>query len=376
MPLASPSPSPSPLPSPLPSPSAYSKTKKHVCITVSASRAQAGSGTQRLLLNHITTPHVTIASAVAASCALPGVMKPANLDVKVSGKIKPFEVDGVQWIDGSVQADIPFKRIGTLFNVTNFIVCQCNFHVVPFLNKCYNPDMNSWYWKLFQSLEWDIRNRVLNLSRLGLFPKLFGQDISKVFKQKYHGNVTIVPRMNIMQIIGVKALLNPTFEDMQHYLKNGQQAAWPHIHQIKHLLAIETAMAACINSLEKDLNMCRSSIGGGYDSLMIREAEAEVKRSSRKVNLEKAEISRLLARVAELESENACLRSRLEAQGRPDGIVDESSSDSRSGQAERNSQSQAHSGGGGIKGEEPIKKPNDDDGWTTVKSRQNRRKSN
>jgi predicted acylesterase/phospholipase RssA len=70
---------------------AFGRTGKHVCITVSASRA--GSGTvQRLLLNHISTPHVTLASAVAASCALPGVMKPAKLESKNSaGQLEPFE---------------------------------------------------------------------------------------------------------------------------------------------------------------------------------------------------------------------------------------------------------------------------------------------
>jgi len=41
---------------------AFLRTGKHVCITVSASRA-SGSTEQRLLLNHISTPHVTIASA-------------------------------------------------------------------------------------------------------------------------------------------------------------------------------------------------------------------------------------------------------------------------------------------------------------------------
>jgi TAG lipase / steryl ester hydrolase / phospholipase A2 / LPA acyltransferase len=41
---------------------AFVRTGKHVCITVSASRA-SGSTAQRLLLNHISTPHVTIASA-------------------------------------------------------------------------------------------------------------------------------------------------------------------------------------------------------------------------------------------------------------------------------------------------------------------------
>jgi len=73
---------------------AFLRTGKHVCITVSASRA-SGNMEQRLLLNHISTPHVTIASAVRASCALPGVMAPAKLVVKNSnGTLEPFEVDG------------------------------------------------------------------------------------------------------------------------------------------------------------------------------------------------------------------------------------------------------------------------------------------
>ena len=41
---------------------AFLRTGKNVCITVSASRA-SGDTAQRLLLNHISTPHVTIASA-------------------------------------------------------------------------------------------------------------------------------------------------------------------------------------------------------------------------------------------------------------------------------------------------------------------------
>ena len=109
---------------------AYEMTRKSVCITVSASRAYAGSGVQRLLLNHISTPHVTLSSAVSASCSLPGAMKPTKLMMKNSnGEQVPFEVDGVEWIDGSVQADLPFKRISTLFNISNFVVCQTNFHV-------------------------------------------------------------------------------------------------------------------------------------------------------------------------------------------------------------------------------------------------------
>jgi TAG lipase / steryl ester hydrolase / phospholipase A2 / LPA acyltransferase len=63
---------------------AFERTGKHVCITVSASRVGDDAAQQRLLLNHISTPHVTLASAVAASCALPGVMAPAKLIAKNS----------------------------------------------------------------------------------------------------------------------------------------------------------------------------------------------------------------------------------------------------------------------------------------------------
>ena len=155
---------------------AYEMTRKHVCITVTASRATSGKGMQRLLLNHISTPNVTLASAVRASCAVPGFFTAATLMIKDSrGKEVPFEVDGVEWIDGSVQADIPVKRISTLFNVSNYVVCQTNFHgtslfasllycifhcvvhahacflhntVVPFIHKSHHPSINSLYWKL------------------------------------------------------------------------------------------------------------------------------------------------------------------------------------------------------------------------------------
>jgi predicted acylesterase/phospholipase RssA len=115
-------------------------------------------------------------------------MKPAKLKTKNSiGKIEDFEVDGVEWIDGSVQADLPFQRIATLFNVSNFVVCQTNFHVVPFLNK--EQITKSSYRKLFQTIEWDIRSRALKLSGLGLFPRVFGQDISKFRHSLYHNDV-------------------------------------------------------------------------------------------------------------------------------------------------------------------------------------------
>lgn len=94
------------------------------------------------------------------------------------GQVVPFEQDGVQYVDGSLQADLPFRRISTLFSVSHFIVSQVNFHVVPLLHKPHSPAESSLYWRVFRFLDMDIRHRVTSLAELGLLPRVFGQDIS------------------------------------------------------------------------------------------------------------------------------------------------------------------------------------------------------
>lgn len=157
---------------------AFEHTHKHVCISVAASTlgSQGLGGPRRILLNHISTPNVLIRSAVAASCALPGIMHPNYLQCKDErGQIVPFEMDGVQYVDGSLQADLPFRRISALFAVSHFIVSQVNFHVVPFLRKTHSPAESSFYWRLFRYFDSDIRHRVTSLAELGLLPRVFGQ---------------------------------------------------------------------------------------------------------------------------------------------------------------------------------------------------------
>jgi len=301
---------------------AYEMTKKHVCITVSASRASSGSGVQRLLLNHISTPNVTLASAVAASCAVPGIMAPAKLMIKDSrGKLVPFEVDGVEWIDGSVQADLPFKRISTLFNISNFVVAQTNFHVVPFINKAHHPNINTLYWKLFQMCMWDAKSRVLNLSQLGLFPKIFGQDLSKMFNQKYYGKLTLVPRFTTMQLFGLKVLSNPTVKDMDNYLQNGQLAAWPFLRVLKEMLRIERSIDAGLSKLEQRL----SSVRAGHDMHLpnddidsLSSAPDTTYRAREPGLFREAEL--LKVKVKDLENENKQLRKQVMRLQRSMGI--------------------------------------------------------
>ena len=114
---------------------AYERTRRTVNINVSSAGGGAGAGPRRgaLLLNHLTTPHVLIRSAVHASCCLPTIMHPTELLKKeADGRIAPFMrtpgEDGrkTEWMDGSFTADVPRNRMAELFHVTQIVVSQVN----------------------------------------------------------------------------------------------------------------------------------------------------------------------------------------------------------------------------------------------------------
>lgn len=280
-------------------------------------------------------------------------MAPAKLVVKSSnGALEPFEVDGVEWIDGSVQADLPFQRIATLFAVTSFVVSQTNFHVVPFLNKEHHPNQKSLYWRLFQTIEWDIRSRALKLSRLGLFPRMFGQDVSKIFKQKYHGNLTIVPRFTTMQTFGLKALSNPTVKDMDGYLKYSQIATWPYLNAIRDMIRLEKVLDDCLARLDARMRTLHPDVDwSNHDDIDSIESSSVVASSSANrvriigrpsssgMSMRDRDADRLRSMVSGLERENLLLREemeRLKANLKQNG--EESTIESRQEKDERESQ--------------------------------------
>jgi TAG lipase/steryl ester hydrolase/phospholipase A2/LPA acyltransferase len=207
-------------------------------------------GPKKLLLNHITSPHVLIWSAVAVSCSLPGIMKHKQLLAKdYYGHVVPYVSLGKEWIDGSIQQDLPMETMSSCFNVTNFIVSQVNPHVVPFIGEEINiPQLrNSPFYTLESIIAADVRHRLKMLAFLGLFPKIYGQQFN--FKQNFVGNVTIVPKFIFAESIGIKAILNPTIQDMERYIKGGQRATWPKISYIRHLCSIEKGLDELLANL-------------------------------------------------------------------------------------------------------------------------------
>lgn len=224
---------------------AFRKTGRHVCITVSASDVTGHKGPQKLLLNHINSPHVLLWSAVAVSCSLPGIMKGKKLMARdFQGNVVPYTSLGKEWVDGSIQHDLPMETMASCFNVTNFIVSQVNPHVVPFVgDDVDNPNFRK---SLFHTLESviaaDVRHRLKMLAFLGLFPKIYGHQFSSYFKQNFSGNVTLIPDFVFLEAIGIKAILNPTVEDMDRYLGGGQRCVWPKLKYIRHLCTIEKSL--------------------------------------------------------------------------------------------------------------------------------------
>lgn len=252
---------------------AYARTGRNCSITIStrASENRTGHG---LLLNRITTPDVTIASAVAASCALPGIMGPHVLYAKVGGGLKAFDSCGRDFIDGTMHADVPKQRLAEMFHCNQFIISQVNPHIAPFVRRTEvrylgcttiaearkpSPIDANTTGVLRQVEDWmsmNIRHRVQVLSKFGLMPTLFGFDLGPVFKQSYaefRRGVMLVP-----ECIGIAdapmAIKNPSVADMRHYLYHGQRAVWPKVDHIRHLLHLERALNQCVTRLEARLS--------------------------------------------------------------------------------------------------------------------------
>jgi len=191
------------------------------------------------------------------------------------------------------------------------------------LNKAHHPSQKTMYWKLFQAIEWDVRSRALKLSRLGLFPKFFGQDISKVFKQRYHGNLTIVPRFTTMQTFGLKALSNPTKKDMEGYLKYGQMAVWPYLNAIRDMIRLEKALDACLSRLEDRIRSVAPEVDwSAHDDIESIASGSGIFPSSNRVKivgrppiglaLRDRDSDKMRRKVDSLQEENRMLRKQLE----------------------------------------------------------------
>ncbi|KAI9371947.1 acyl transferase/acyl hydrolase/lysophospholipase [Aspergillus egyptiacus] len=240
---------------------AYNRTRRILNICVSS----AGVYELPKLLNYITAPNVLIWSAVAVSCSVPMVFSPFTLMAKdpLTGEPVPWNDLHKQYIDGSVDGDLPMNRLSEMFNVNHFIVSQVNPHIVPFLPKDDEPksaavpasSASRFLHTITHLAKDEIMHRMTVMTELGLFPNSFTKTIS-IMNQKYSGDINIYPE--ILYTHFPRLLKNPTTDFMLKACLCGERATWPKLARIRNHCAIELALDSAIQQMRARVALSHS----------------------------------------------------------------------------------------------------------------------
>lgn len=236
---------------------AHNKTGRIINICVSSP-----DSSEPRLLNYMTAPTVFLWSAVCASCSVPYVFQPANIYERemYTGKTKVWMQGSQQWVDGSLDSDIPQRKLSEMFNVNFFIVSQVNPHVRPFLAA---EEQFAGLQPTTKLAPTDtIMRRVATLAkddmvyRASLFsdtpllkPLLRGVSI---LTQKYTGDINILPEIAPSDYLHMMS--NPNSQSMVAATISGERATWPKIPQIRNSVAIELALLRTINVFRDRVN--------------------------------------------------------------------------------------------------------------------------
>lgn len=228
---------------------AYRRSRRIMNITVSP----VSEHHQPRLLNYLTTPHLTVWSAVLASCAVPGLFPPVTLMTKDrNGEYRPY-MPSVQWVDGSLKSDLPTRRLAELYNINHHIVSQTNPHVVPFIE---NQTREAGLLRFMRGIVMDEvqyrSKQLLNLSAYGLGKGMAKQILdhaAAVVEQQYYGDVTIHPGFRFgdyTRLVG-----DMTHDEFRRRVLDGERATWPKIAQIRDQTSIGQTLEDCIQRLKR-----------------------------------------------------------------------------------------------------------------------------
>ena len=231
-----------------------------LCVCVCATRA----GEKPRLLTYLTSPHVVVWSAVAASCAFPSLFPPQPLLAKSrDGAFVPWQPEGKlgprRWRDGSLENDLPMAALSELFNVNYFLVSQTNPHVVPILRlKKWFASLGPFCAVAAQFLESEWRHRCRQV--LDLAPWADAFDFAKLFGQEWEGNVTVVMQFGWRHMRRIAS--NPTREFLYETAAMGEREMWPKLATIESNCGIEMELDNCVKTLRERLATRVQAVGG------------------------------------------------------------------------------------------------------------------
>lgn len=203
---------------------AFESTRRMLGVTVSPAEVNQ----QGRLLNYLTAPHVRVGSAVLASCAIPGVFPSVMLQARdYDGETVPY-MPSKRWVDGTLSADLPMLRLARLHNVNHYIVSQTNPHVVPFLR---DQQSERGLLPYARELLGSSTHNALKITRKhfatgnAVLAQAYG-----IVRQKYSGDVTVFPHHSPRQLL--RMLANPTADEIDTYIREGERATWPKLARI------------------------------------------------------------------------------------------------------------------------------------------------
>ena len=203
-----------------------------------------------ILANYLTAPDCVIWSAVLASAAVPGILNPVVLMIKMrDGTLTPWSF-GNKWKDGSLRTDIPLKALNLHFNVNFSLVSQVNPHINLFFFSARGSvgrptrHRNGKGWRggyigsaLETYLKLDLQKFIKVLRHLELLPRPLGQDWSVIWLQQFSGTITIWPKSRISDFYYI--LSDPTFERLARMIQAGQQSTFPKLLFLANRMKIE-----------------------------------------------------------------------------------------------------------------------------------------
>lgn len=225
---------------------AFDQTHRIVSITVSPAEAHQ----QGRLLNYLTAPHVLLRKAVLASCAVPGIFAPVQLEARdYTGQTVPY-LPSKKWTDGTLSSDLPMLRLARLHNVNHYVVSQTNPHIVPLVAAAERQRRG--LAPLARELVKQGGSGALRLARKHLDPYGGGRLIGKVdniVRQRYSGDVNIFPVPSHRRML--RLFSNPSADDIQTYIREGERATWPRIERIRLQTQISRTFENCIHLLKR-----------------------------------------------------------------------------------------------------------------------------
>ena len=228
---------------------AWEHSRRHISISVSPNERHHSPR----LLNAITAPHVLIRSAVRASCAVPGVYAPVQLQARNrAGETVNYLKS--RWVDGLFAADLPAKQLARLYGANHFIVSLINPLTLPTFvdHRLRTRSLRPFLGMAKSSARNAVKSADVILAkyvpseRLGLVNKL----LHDLLSQDYVGDISITPRR---KLVSPFKLLSPyTREEVAELILDGERQTWPRIEMIRICTQVSRTLAGILQRLEAD----------------------------------------------------------------------------------------------------------------------------